>query len=115
MKNFLPDDSNDSLSKVLREWKVSAPLPPRFEEQVWQRIARSEAAAKSSLWKQLSNWLDFVLPRPAVAASYLSVLLLAGVATGYWRGHERAAHLQQEMSSRYLLSVNPYQTLLASK
>jgi len=35
--NQTPD--NDPLHSVLREWHVSAPLPPGFQEQVWQRIA----------------------------------------------------------------------------
>jgi len=115
MKNDLPSEPNESLSKVLKDWKVTTPLPPRFQEQVWQRISRTELPAKPHLWTELLTWLDYCLPRRALAASYLFVLLLAGVAGGYWRGQERAAQVRDEMGSRYVQSVDPYQALVARK
>src|SRR3989442_13895661 len=90
MKDF-QSQNDPQLSKVLREWKVAAALPPRFEEQVWQRIARAEVESKPALWSALLNWLEITLPRRAVAASYLMVLLLAGLATGYWESRHQAA------------------------
>ena|SRR5438067_1936596 len=115
MKSIEPDEPNEALSKVLRDWKVSAPLPPRFQEQVWQRIAGSEAPRKPNLWAELLNQLDRALPRRVLGASYLLVLLCAGVAAGYWRGQERAAQVRDEMGSRYVQSVDPYQAILARR
>ena len=115
MKKTEPVDPNDPLSEMLRAWKVSAPLPPRFEERVWNRIARAEAAAKVTLWTQFRGFLERALPRPVMPASYLMLLLLAGVGTGYWRGQEKAAHLRHEMGTLYVQSVDPYQALGARK
>src|SRR2546423_15571143 len=115
MNNNMPDEPNDALSKLLRDWNVSAELPPRFQEEVWQRVARSAVPAKPHLWTEFLNWLDRALPSRAFAASYLSILLFAGVAAGYWRGQERAAQVRNEMGSRYVQSVDPYQALAARK
>ena len=115
MKNFDSNEKGQGLSKILRDWKVSAPLPPRFQEQVWHRIARSEAESSLPFWSGFLNWLEMALPRRAVAASYLSVLLFAGVATGYWHGQEKAAYVQNELGSRYVQSVDPYQSRMVKK
>jgi len=82
--NMRPREKDEPLSKVLREWNVASPVPPRFQEQVWSQLARSEA--KAPRWSEFLSWLDGVLPRRALAASYLVVLLGTGVGTGYWRG-----------------------------
>src|SRR5438876_8467827 len=111
MKNIEPSEPNDPLSKVLQDWKVSAQPPPRFQEQVWQRIARSQAAARPRPWVGVLGWLGQVLPRPAMAASYLTVLVAAGVIGGYWTGQEKAARLRDEMGLRYVQSVDPYQAV----
>ena len=115
MKNAPSDETDDPLSRVLQGWKVTTPLPPRFQEQVWQRIARAEAPAKSSLWSELLRWLEGAVPRPAMAVSYLAVLLATGVMTGYWRGQEKTAHVWQQLGSRYIQSVDPYQAVASRK
>ena len=119
MKNIPSPEPDDRLSRVLQHWKVTAELPPRFQEQVWQRIwqriAHAEGAPKSHLWSKFLNWLGTALPRPAMAVSYFVVLLAAGVAGGYWRGQEKAAHIRDHLGSRYVQSVDPYQALLARK
>ena len=46
-RNQDPEDDR-SVDKVLGEWVVDAPLPPRFQEQVWQRIAKTEARPEPS-------------------------------------------------------------------
>jgi hypothetical protein len=108
MKNF--ESKNDpQLSKVLREWKLAAPLPPRFEGKVWQRIERTEVEAKPPFWHFLLNWLEMTLPRRAVATGYLMVLLLAGLATGYWESRHRAAKLDDALGRRYVQMVDPFQ------
>jgi hypothetical protein len=86
-------------------------LPPRFQEDVWNRIARSEAAATVSPWREFAHWLERVLPRRAVVASYLTILVLAGVAAGYWNGREKAAQLRDELGARYVQSVDPFQVI----
>jgi len=109
MKSIVPNESNDSVSKALRTWKVNAPLPPRFEEQVWQRIARAEAKVNRNPWPEFVSWLEAALPRRIVAASYLTILLLAGITAGYWESRHKSSELDQTLGRRYVQMVDPFQ------
>src|SRR5438270_13170035 len=115
MKKSETREPCDPVSKLIQVWKMRAPLPPRFQERVWTRIARSETEAAPGLWHQCLNWVQMSLPRPRMAASYLMILLLTGVTGGYWRGQEKAARFEEELNSRYVQSVDPYQALEARK
>jgi hypothetical protein len=105
MKNLEP---NDPLRDTLREWQVSATLPPRFQERVWQRIAGGEASERPGFWRLLQNWLVTRVPRSAAAAGYVAVLLAMGVA-GHWQGHQKKERVDSQLSQRYVQSVDPYQ------
>ena len=46
--NANEQDPNDlALSRVLKSWNTDAPLPPGFQEHVWQRISLAERPAYS--------------------------------------------------------------------
>lgn len=100
--------SDLSLRKVLREWETNDPLPPRFEERVWQRIAREEAEAPARLWKRWLNRLGRTFSRPGFAVGYVTALLLAGLAAGYWQAHVDRARTVEELGARYVQMVDPY-------
>ena len=55
MKAENSTESDPALHSALGEWQVRETLPPRFTEQVWQRIAREEAQGPASVWTQLFN------------------------------------------------------------
>ena len=57
---------------------MGSPLAPRFDEQVWQRIARAEETAATP-WILFRNWMAEAFARPAMAVGYVTVLLLAGL------------------------------------
>ncbi len=104
-----PDPENDdALNKVLRQWKFDAPLPPRFQEQVWQRIEKSEAGAEPSPWVGLWRLIEVVLPRPRFAYAYLAILLVTGVAAGSVAAQIKTNRLDSELSVRYVQSIDPY-------
>jgi hypothetical protein len=104
-----PENPNDpSLSRVLHEWKTESPLPPQFNEQVWQRIARAELPTAHPL-SLLRTWLAETFTRRAFAVSYASVLLLVGLFTGLWQGHANSARVSQTLSTRYVQMMDPYQ------
>lgn len=111
MKTNEPRNGDDPLRDLLKEWTVTQTLPPRFQQQVWRRIECSEAptAASISLWDVLRNWIATVLPRPALAVSYLFVLLVAGATAGWSQGRQEAARVGDQLSVRYVSSVDPYQ------
>jgi hypothetical protein len=55
MKPGMTSEQNRKLHELLREWRVeSTPLPPRFTEQVWQRITRSKNPDKSTTERKAS-------------------------------------------------------------
>ncbi len=107
LQNPNPEDA--ALSKVLSEWQMTEPLPPRFQEEVWRRIEKADTVVP--VWKLLLQRVSAGLSRPAVAASYVSLLLLLGLATGYWHARETRADVDQQMSLRYVQMVAAYDNL----
>ena len=96
------------LHEVLQTWAVHEPLPPRFGERVWQRIARGETPAASSLWSQFTLWLDHVMTRPSLAVSYVTMLLAVGLAAGYWHARMDNAQTADQLGARYVQMMDPY-------
>lgn len=108
MKNSQPGNHDDPLHQVLQEWRPDASLPPGFQEQVWQRIERAQAPAAPSVWAVVTHWVETVLPRPALAASYLAVLLIVGGTAGWAQAHQETAHVRDELGQRYVRVLDPY-------
>jgi len=111
MKNLNPNPNPDPLSRTLRDWKVTTPLPPGFREQVWSRIARTETeqAGRPSISRLITHWIGSMLPRPALAASYVAILLVVGVTAGWAQGHQKSTRMKDELGQRYVHVLDPYQ------
>lgn len=110
MTSKLPSENNEPLGKLLREWRVDAALPPRFQERIWERIAKAKTRPAPG-WRTLARqWLETKLPRPAFVTAYMAILLLLGVGAGYHQGQTKAAHAKSELQARYVQMVDPYQT-----
>jgi hypothetical protein len=101
-------ENDEALRKVLRQWTVDVPLPPRFQERVWQRIARAETRPAPARWHDLWRLIEVVLPRPKVAVAYLSVLLMLGLAAGSLSAQIKTRRMDSELSVRYVQSIDPY-------
>ena len=112
MKTNNSNENDTSLRALLQEWKPEAPLPPRFQEQVWRRIERAEAAPVPSVSPAtvFANWLTNLLPRPALATAYVAVLLVIGASVGWSQARQETARVTSELSARYAQAVDPYQT-----
>ena len=108
MKTNEPSNHDEALGKVLKEWRTDASLPPRFQEGVWRRIERAQAQAAPSMWATIPHWIVTVLPRPALAASYVAILLAIGVTVGWAQGHQQTARVKDELSQRYVRVLDPY-------
>jgi hypothetical protein len=109
MNSNEPIEHDDRLSRALRKWKVTASLPPRFQEGVWQRIARSEAGPKATGWKEFMRMIEAAFRRPALAVCYVAILLLVGLSAGVVQARQDAARMQDALGARYLQAVDPYQ------
>jgi hypothetical protein len=109
MKREDTSQSDQALSQVLRQWKVQAQLPPRFQEQVWRRIEHGESPERAPVWKELWQRLTGALARPSLAVSYVTVLLLAGLLTGYWQARVTRAQVDETMGARYVQTVSMFE------
>ncbi|MHC1765859.1 MAG: hypothetical protein AB9869_16435 [Verrucomicrobiia bacterium] len=99
-----------SLDKLLTEWKVNPALPPRFQERVWHRIALAEdVPSDRSTWASLVGRVQALLAHPRLAAGYVTALLVVGFAAGWARGLEKRTELDQQLGSRYVQVINPYE------
>jgi len=106
-------EGQEAVRRVLREWQVTSPLPPRFAENVWRRIEQAELAASpassTTLWAVVKTWLALTLPRPAFAIAYVSVLVVAGLLAGYWHARVETMSWDKALASRYVQAVDPLQ------
>jgi hypothetical protein len=102
---------DEALRKLLKEWRTDASLPPHFQEAVWQKIERAEHSHKTaipSVWIAIAHWIGTALPRPALAASYVAVLLAVGVTVGWAQGRQASARVKGELGLRYVRALDPY-------
>ena len=107
-----PDDrgnQDESLRKVLQEWRSDAPLPPHFREAVWHRIERGQALASLSLSTLARHWIGGLLPRPALAVAYMAILIAIGGAAGWTQARQETTRVRDELGDRYVRVLNPYQ------
>jgi hypothetical protein len=103
-----PNDRDDALRKLLKEWRMETSVPLRFEEQVWRRIERAQLPSPPSLRLVIAHWIGAVLPRPALATSYVAALLVVGLTTGWAQAHQANTHVRDELSQRYVRVLDPY-------
>ncbi len=103
MKQDSHQNEDPQLSRLLGQWQVNEPLPPRFQERVWKRIEAAEAPARDP-----ASWFAALFLRPAFATVAATLLLLAGATAGYLRAGHDVAHWDKELSQRYVASLNPY-------
>jgi ferric-dicitrate binding protein FerR (iron transport regulator) len=98
------DPQDIKLGTLLRESRVSPPLPPRFQEKVWRRIEDAEAPLASA---PALSWLDALaalMLRPRFALATAVVLVAAGALLGARAGDLAATRTAQ---AQYLTAVAP--------
>jgi len=103
MKEDNLNGEDRQLKKLLGEWRVNEPLPPRFQERVWKRIQIAEAPVQET-----KSWFTALFMRPAFATAAATLLLLAGLTAGYLRANHDAARMDEQLAHRYVASINPY-------
>lgn len=98
-----PNPDDVKLTSLLRAARVAPALPPRFQAEVWRRIAGTEAG-QSAVGP---SWLDVLIAglfRPRLAFAAVAALVVAGALMGMQQGNQLARH---DAQARYLASVAP--------
>jgi hypothetical protein len=103
-----PNNRDEALRKLLKEWRTDASLPPRFQETVWQRIERAQTPVSHSVWAVIAHWIGTSLPRPALAVSYVTLLLAVGMTAGWTQARQKTNHVRDELGQRYVRVLDPY-------
>ena len=101
--------NNQPLKQALGEWKLESSLSRDFQRKVWERIASIESRRANNPFIFLKTWIEQSLIRPTVAASYVAVLLLFGLAGGYARTQVRDEKIAHAERQAYVQMVDPYQ------
>jgi hypothetical protein len=109
MNTILANEDDEKLSKLLHEWKVEVTVPPRFQEQVWRRIERAQAHSRVNLLHAFTHWVESTFMRPALAVSYVAVLLFVGLTTGYLQAKDKSTQAEARWRTAYVQTVDPYQ------
>jgi hypothetical protein len=109
MKRNLHTGGDDELRQVLRQWNVDATPSPRFQENVWKRIARSTPETRPNLVSVFAARIESLFRSPALATSYLGVLLFLGTGLGYMQANHTKEEARSQFQSMYVQSVDPYQ------
>jgi hypothetical protein len=103
-------EQDQPLRQALREWEVGTALPQRFHEQVWQRIARQQAQPEPTIRHILAEFIQALVPRPRFAWTYVALLLVLGAAGGSVVAQKQNTRSETDLGSRYIRSLDPYQT-----
>jgi hypothetical protein len=102
------NNDDDRLGKLLHEWQPEMSLPPGFKDDVWRRIARLDDESKGSVWADFWRTIDAAFRQPALAISYVAILVVIGLGVGRFQARETAAKLDRSLEARYLAAVDPY-------
>ncbi len=106
MEHKIKNESDADLSRLLKTWEVTEPLPPRFQERVWRRIGQAEKPSPG-VWLQIVQWWAGLLCRPAYAVAYCAAFLAVGLIAGAWSSESYGARTEQAWRTAYLQSVTP--------
>ena len=105
-------EHDQRLKTLLREWQPKADLPPRFESEVWHRIALNEE--KRSSWLNL-DWLFQITCQPRLAFAIVAMAVLLGAGLANWQAVRSYHHEMAASKLRYIHLVDPFaNTLLTS-
>jgi hypothetical protein len=105
MNSPIRDETEARLTVLLKESYSNPSLPPRFQEEVWARLARLERKAPA---RDEAGWFEqFVagLLRPAYAYAGIATVMFLGAWLGVRNGEQSTRRYEQD---RYLAAVSPF-------
>jgi hypothetical protein len=90
---------------LLQSWQPKADLPPRFESEVWRRIALSQE--KPASWLNF-DWLFRITNQPRLAFAIVMTAMVIGSGSAMWQAQRNYNHQMAGSESRYIHSVDPF-------
>lgn len=89
--------SRDTLSEVLREWRVSPTIDPNFRNSVWRRIERGTTA----------TWPAYLRAHSATWSLVAMLVLGAAGFTGRALAQARVQADREAIVTSYLVELDP--------
>lgn len=100
------------LDSLLKDWQLQVDLPPRFESEVWHRIAVAQER-RSDFWSLAR--LFRITCQPKLAFALVAAAIFLGTGLANWQAQRNYQHDMATAKSRYIHSVDPLaNTLLTS-
>ncbi len=104
---------NDELEKQLSKWNADVSIPPRFQAEVWQRIAAREAARRDSIWRKLREWTSTELPKPQYATALIALGVTLSIGVAHVQAQQTNLKHWRQLEARYVSSINPVEQAAA--
>ncbi|MEP6699469.1 MAG: hypothetical protein ABJB09_07035 [Verrucomicrobiota bacterium] len=98
---------DDELKKQFSKWNPDVSIPPRFQAEVWQRIAAREAAGRNSLWRRVQEWILTELPKPQYATALIALGLTLSIGVAHVQAQQTNREHWRQLEARYVSSINP--------
>ncbi len=98
---------DDELEKQLSKWNPDVSIPPRFQANVWQRIAAREAARRNSLWRRVREWISTDLPKPQYATALIALAVTLSIGVAHVQAQQTNMKHWRQLEARYVSSINP--------
>ena len=89
-------------------------LPPRFQADIWQRIAAREAVRRHSVWRQFARLFFVELATPRYAIATILVAALAGIGAAHLQAGNTNSRHWKSLEVRYVESIDPYEHISAN-
>lgn len=97
------EDDDQRLRKLLVAARPAVGLPPRFKQEVWRRIERTEASGQGTA----GSWLEALLGRllrPRILLAGAAALVIVSAAAG---AVENSVATRAAARAQYIASVAP--------
>src|SRR5260221_6707577 len=97
------------LDALLREWQPEIELAPRFESEVWRRIALAQE--KPASWLNF-DWLFQITNQPKRAFAIVMMSVVLGTGLDAWQAWHNYHQEIAASKNRFIQSVDPLLNIL---
>lgn len=99
-------NTDENLKRQLSAWNVEIEVPPRFQSEVWAKIAAREKT-QHAWWESLRDIFATAFAQPQMAGAVVALGLALSVGTAFFKAQDSNALMGRELESRYVATINP--------